>query len=221
VGSRRYGTVEGVILGRADNKLVLQAERGVVTVPTDDITEVDHPGNVLAAIGGALAAYGVLNIAAGWEECQNRREDQGAFCFGVVLPFSLGTVMTAWGLFNWFSSKKAYEADYAGDLPRPPSAERKIHYSKPPPITPSKPVETSTAAPGSEPRIKDNTPSLVQELAAGFASGEITSEEIIRRFSALSHEEQDSFVEEWKRSVKPEGEGLKLYLRMRSIQAER
>ena len=64
-----------------------------VGVPLDEIEDIDHPGNVLAIVGAAIAVYGAFNIWVGLPYC----DSVAAYCVGVFLPAALGAGMSAWG----------------------------------------------------------------------------------------------------------------------------
>ena len=95
-------------------------------VPRASVTDIDHPGNATAVLGGLLGAYGVLNIAAGAETCGESEGAVGvAFCTGMVLPAAFGAGMLIWGLTKWGASTSAAEGNapsrHTGVVPAPRS----------------------------------------------------------------------------------------------------
>lgn len=91
--------VEGDIIGGSPNSIFVRMDDGSeYEVPRRDISSIDYPGNVHTAIGGGILGYGVLNIAVGMEECQERREQQAEFCTGVFTPAILGAALMTWGI---------------------------------------------------------------------------------------------------------------------------
>jgi hypothetical protein len=98
--------MEGSIIGGSRDAILVEPNHGPrQEVPRDDIAEIDHPGNVHALVGGIVLAYGIGNIAVGMDECQNRTDQQAAFCVGVFTPAALGAGMLIWGLATWVGSK--------------------------------------------------------------------------------------------------------------------
>jgi hypothetical protein len=83
-------------------------------IPRNEIRDVDHPGNVHAAVGAAIFGYGILNIALGYSKCQDRQDNQAAFCIGVFTPAVLGAILMGWGFATHASSVDAVQ-----DLSRP------------------------------------------------------------------------------------------------------
>jgi hypothetical protein len=120
--SRRSGPpIEGQIKGGSPNTIAVDTGGGEVVVPRSDITEVDHPGNVHTLIGGLLLGYGVLNIAVGAPECENRPKDERtAYCIGVFTPAVLGASIMIWGLVTNGGSKSGANDISRHDPPFPP-----------------------------------------------------------------------------------------------------
>lgn len=97
--------LEGQIVSSDEHNLYVKtAGESAMTVSRDNVTDVDHPGNVAATIGGIITAYGAVNIAAGAGDCDRYG---GAYCVGVFLPASIGAPILAYGLYNWMSSTDA------------------------------------------------------------------------------------------------------------------
>ncbi|MGZ3457850.1 MAG: hypothetical protein ACXU86_05015 [Archangium sp.] len=99
------GTFDARIQRSTPSAVVVQTESGQeVSIPRSEITDIDHPGNVAAVIGGLVSAYGLANIAVGAPQCGTQ---SGAYCAGVFLPAALGVSMLAWGLGTWIGSTSA------------------------------------------------------------------------------------------------------------------
>jgi hypothetical protein len=95
---------EATILRGSSSSVMVDTGAGERPIPREDITDIDHPGNVHATIGAVLLAYGILNIAVGSSQCQSKG---AAFCTGVFLPATLGLGMSIWGLTIWSRSSTA------------------------------------------------------------------------------------------------------------------
>lgn len=109
------GRVEARIQSSDPENLFVRAGTGVeVPIPREEISEVDHPGNVVAVIGGVLSAYGAINIARGGGTC-GRAEMAVAACLGVFLPGTIGTSMLVWGLKTWLGSVHAADSSRSQD----------------------------------------------------------------------------------------------------------
>ena len=98
--------LEAKIVGSDDKSLQVEiaGTSETMSIARSDITDIDHPGNVAAVIGGIVTGYGIANIAIGAPNC-----DRGgaAYCMGVFLPAAIGAPIFAWGLTNWLTSKGA------------------------------------------------------------------------------------------------------------------
>jgi hypothetical protein len=107
---------------RSTSDAVVVATRGgtEVSVPRSEITDIDHPGNAIAVLGGLVGAYGALNIAVGAPTCS---DTSAAYCVGVALPAAAGAAMLIWGLSTWLGSTDAAGSDSsAGTVPEVPPA---------------------------------------------------------------------------------------------------
>ena len=103
-GMMMEGTIEG---GSPDYIVVAPRYGRRQEVPRNEIAEIDHPGNVHALLGGIFLGYGIVNIAVGYEECQNNGD--GAYCTGVFVPAAVGTGLLVWGLATWMGSTSSAE----------------------------------------------------------------------------------------------------------------
>lgn len=91
--------VEGDIVGGSRDSIFVDTPAGREhEIPRDDVTSIDYPGNVHSNVGAGFLVYGALNIAAGLPECQQRTENQGAYCAGVFTPAVVGLGLLIWGL---------------------------------------------------------------------------------------------------------------------------
>jgi|tagenome__1003787_1003787.scaffolds.fasta_scaffold19271194_2 hypothetical protein len=88
--------------------LIVQTNDGEMTIPRAGITEIDHPGNVLAVAGLPFIALGVANLLGAWS-CGDG-ESSHTFCMGRAgggLTLSVGLLMTVWGANVWDRSHRA------------------------------------------------------------------------------------------------------------------
>src|SRR4051794_30682642 len=88
--------------------LIVQTNEGERTIPRAGISEIDHPGNVLAVAGLPFVALGVANLLGAWNCGDGERSH--AFCMGSSvggLTVSVGLLMTIWGATTWDRSRVA------------------------------------------------------------------------------------------------------------------
>ena len=142
-GMMMEGSIEG---GSPDSITVAPSYGAPQEVPRSDITEIDHPGNVHALVGGIVLAYGIANIAVGMEECERQG---GAYCVGVFTPAAIGTGMLIWGLATWISSNSAADDTSLPSTAREPS--RTAPSSALPPANAVRPTAPATPAPAPAP----------------------------------------------------------------------
>jgi hypothetical protein len=103
---RNGEVIEGLIVGGNRSELFVEAGGQETRIERRMIAEIDHPGNVLAAIGGTISAYGLYNIAVGEPKCD---EKGAAFCVGVFLPLVLGLGLIVPGVITYQNSVAAAE----------------------------------------------------------------------------------------------------------------
>jgi hypothetical protein len=98
--------LEAKIVGSDPKNLYLEVPGTYDTrsIGRSDITDIDHPGNVAAVIGGIVTGYGIANIAIGAPDCDRKG---AAYCTGVFLPAAIGAPIFAWGLVTWMTSTGA------------------------------------------------------------------------------------------------------------------
>ena len=100
-------SVDAVIVGGDSENIYLDGPGGSETVPRSEVTDVDHPGNVAAVLGGIVTAYGIVNIAVGTPSC----EKQGAaFCTGVFLPAAIGLPIMTYGIATYAGSVSSMDS---------------------------------------------------------------------------------------------------------------
>jgi hypothetical protein len=96
--------IEGKIVSADDGMLQVETRAGNHSIPLQNVTDIDHPGNVAATIGTLLTGYGVANIALGAPNCER---GGAAYCLGVFLPATIGLPLMAWGFATWGKSVSA------------------------------------------------------------------------------------------------------------------
>jgi len=143
--------VEGWIRGGSGDAIVVEPRVGRrQVIPRNDVTDIDHPGNVHIVVGGVLLGFGASVIASGVDDCVNRN-DGGTGCFFMVTPAILGASMVVWGLATWLGSKDS-AADTSQKLP---SHEERIgpRLGLPPPegMLPPPPAELPGVVPSASP----------------------------------------------------------------------
>lgn len=96
--------MEGRIVSSDQRSIYVQTAGDTFPIARDEISDIDHPGNVAATIGAVVTGYGIANIALGAEDC-----DRGgaAYCTGVFLPAAIGAPIMAYGLVTWLKSVSA------------------------------------------------------------------------------------------------------------------
>lgn len=109
----RDGTrYEVQILGGDKDTLLLQSEYGVEkVVRRSEVGDIDHPGNVMALVGGLIGGSGALNLVSVGLMCSTSGASSGSQCpllFGMMGgTAALGVGMFVWGLWTWLGSKNA------------------------------------------------------------------------------------------------------------------
>lgn len=99
--------IEATIKRSTSDMVYVETAGSEMGISRDEITDIDHPGNVAATIGGVLTGYGLVNIATGVPQCER---EGAAFCTGVFLPAALGGSLLAYGLSVWLGSTSAAES---------------------------------------------------------------------------------------------------------------
>lgn len=100
------------IVGGDREVLLLQNDYGVEKiVRRSEVKDIDHPGNVIAALGGTIAgSYASALIVMG-TVCSTSGASRGSSCT-ILMGMSgamtaLGAGMLVWGLWTWLGSKNA------------------------------------------------------------------------------------------------------------------
>jgi hypothetical protein len=96
--------LEGKILGADREFIYVESYGGTKPVPKKHVTDIDHPGDAAAIVGGALTGYGIVNIGLGIEHCS---ANQAAYCALVFSPAAVGVGMLTWGIVVHSLSEEA------------------------------------------------------------------------------------------------------------------
>lgn len=137
VTTRDRKQTEALIIGGDRDHLLLQTPYGVEkAVRRTEVKDIDHPGNVLAILGGLLGGGSAMDLAVLGVICSQRGSSTGSSCpmlFGVMGAMTaLGTGMFVYGLWTWLTSKNAV----TDSLTNPPLPEALV---TPAPVTPATP----------------------------------------------------------------------------------
>ncbi|MCU0698234.1 MAG: hypothetical protein MUC96_17145 [Myxococcaceae bacterium] len=107
--TRSRGNVEARIVGGDRQRLLLQSESGAeLVVDRTDVVDIDHPGNVVALLGGIVTFSGMTNLGVTAVSCRsalsNRNECTASI--GLMSSFlAVGAGMLTWGLWTWLTSR--------------------------------------------------------------------------------------------------------------------
>lgn len=142
VSLRDRTTLEARITGGDARHLLFTSEYGVDTVVRRaDVRDIDHPGNVVATVGGILAGAGVMNLVTFLSACSGSTLGSGCLPFvatsgGMVAG---GAGMLLWGLWTWLASKTMVTDTLSGQaLPTP--APEPVPAAPPPGLLPTQPL---------------------------------------------------------------------------------
>src|SRR5262245_17058192 len=102
--TRRHGAeLEGTIWGGTPYDVVVKTEDGrYEEIPRDDISDIDHPGNVHALIGALAVGLGGIMLLEQSERCE---VDYQSDCWSFVIPLAVGAPLMVWGISTWKSSE--------------------------------------------------------------------------------------------------------------------
>ncbi len=107
--------LETTILGGSATHIYVETEDGrIVRIPRKNITDVDHPGNIEAVIGGVIALTGGMLFAVG--NTSNQPEVRVVFTALGTIYAVPGIILLADGLINWNRSNSAFD-DRRTNLP--------------------------------------------------------------------------------------------------------
>jgi hypothetical protein len=148
--------METRIAGGTPASILVYSEGRTYSLPRHEVRDIDHPGNVHVLVGGMLAAYGIFNVAIGFEDCERGTgfgsdAEHGGYCVGLFSPLVVGAGMVLWGLVTYVSSTAAVGDTSHAEGPLLPVDPRRSSPHPPPPAMPlpppSRPPPPSPAAP--------------------------------------------------------------------------
>jgi hypothetical protein len=126
--TRDTGLREARIVGEDRTSLLVQTESGAERVlARADVVDIDHPGNVVALVGGIIAGSGALNLATVSLSCAPGLGSTGSQCgfisgaMGSMVATGAG--MLTWGLWTWLTSRGLVTSTLEN---RPPPSEPSI-----------------------------------------------------------------------------------------------
>ncbi len=137
--TRDKKTVEAEIIGGDRDVLLLRNPYGLESVVRrTEVRDIDHPGNVLALVGGLFAGGSALDLAVLGGVCATTSRSSSS-CTTIFATMgtatAIGASLLVWGLWQWLTSKNAVTNSLENPPvpipvePPPPTA--------PPPLTPS------------------------------------------------------------------------------------
>jgi hypothetical protein len=109
---------EVAIVRSTPSELIVATRNGERPIARDQISDIDHPGNVAIVVGSALLAAGALNLA-GLYSCQDSRRSD--FCAGWAGGGALalsGLGLVVWGAVVWTQSVHAARDEQAAPVAR-------------------------------------------------------------------------------------------------------
>jgi hypothetical protein len=131
---------EARIVGGDREVLLLQNDYGVEkVVRRTEVKDIDHPGNVVATIGGIIGGSYGMSLAVVGSFCGASGSSRNSTCpllLGMTGAMTaLGAGMFVWGLWTWLGSKNAVSDSLLNPpVPMPPVTPL------PPPTTPPLPT---------------------------------------------------------------------------------
>ncbi|MBL8939819.1 MAG: hypothetical protein JNM69_35015 [Archangium sp.] len=137
--TRDRKTTEAEIIGGDRDVLLLRNQYGLESiVRRAEVRDIDHPGNVVALLGGLLLGGGGLDLAVLGGFCA-RGSTASSSCTALFVSMgataALGAGMLVWGLWAWLSSKNAV-TNSLENPPVPMPVEQQVPLA-PPPLAPS------------------------------------------------------------------------------------
>jgi hypothetical protein len=108
--TRDTGLLEARIVGGDRTNLLVQTESGAERVlARADVVDIDHPGNVVALIGGIIAGSGAVNLGTFALTCSSGFGSTGSQCAPIYVVLgsmvAAGAGMLTWGLWTWLTSR--------------------------------------------------------------------------------------------------------------------
>ena len=110
---RNSHIISGTIVSSDARAVYIDTDDGNRTVPRDQISDIDHPGNGVGTLGAILVGYGIANIAVAAPNCD---KNGSAFCVGVFTPAVLGAALVLWGFSVYAKSVSASRPHVRSDL---------------------------------------------------------------------------------------------------------
>jgi hypothetical protein len=143
VTTRDGRQTEAFITGGDQRHLLLQSQYGVESVvKRADVGDIDHPGNVLAVVGGILGGSGALDLVVLGTMCASGAAGSSScgFMLGTLGGMTaVGAGLFVWGLWTWLTSKNVV----TDSLAHPPLPEHLTSPAAapapvvPPPLSPA------------------------------------------------------------------------------------
>jgi len=154
----REPPLEGRIVGGSNESIFVATEAGgEYEIARSDVTDVDYPGNVHAAVGAGVLGYGVLNIALGMPGCNERTGDEKFFyCAGVFTPAIIGAGLILWGLVVHEGQTSAFDDTSRRSDLAPPEPE--FHRRRGPVNMDGNPAAQSESSDDDEPPRRARSP---------------------------------------------------------------
>jgi hypothetical protein len=124
--TRTRGNLEARIVGGDRQSLLVQSESGAETVlDRADVVDIDHPGNVVALVGGLVAGSGLLNLTVLGLSCSSGFSGGGSSSCGFIYAYTgsiaaVGLGMLTWGLWTWLTSRSLVVSTLQGPPPEAP-----------------------------------------------------------------------------------------------------
>lgn len=136
--TRDKKTTEATIIGGDHDVLLVKNTYGLETiVRRNEVRDIDHPGNVIALLGGLFLAGTALDLAALGAICATG-SSAVRDCTGIFAVLGTGAAISAgmlvWGLWTWMTSKNAVTESL--ENPGVPIPVEPALPSTPPPLTP-------------------------------------------------------------------------------------
>lgn len=135
--TRDRKTTEATIIGGDRDVLLLKNTYGLESiVRRNEVRDIDHPGNVIALLGGLLLGSSALDLAVLGAMCASGgvRDCTGVFA-AMGTSAAIGAGMLVWGLWTWLTSKNAVTESL--ENPAVPIPVEPALPTNPPPLTPA------------------------------------------------------------------------------------
>lgn len=136
--TRDRRTTEASIIGGDRDVLLLRNPYGLESiVRRREVMDIDHPGNVMALLGGLVLGSAGMNLGVLGSLCASGSSVSNCTPIFATMGTmaAAGAGMFIWGLWVWLTSKNAV-ADSTENPPVPMPAEPALP-AAPPPLTPA------------------------------------------------------------------------------------